>query len=112
MSLENECASLELCQEWKKIGGRQDTCFRRSLDVFGMREISDIIKGRGEEVAAPMIGEMMEWKKSDIIVGYSIDFNWWFVHTFREKAFRDSKSLANALMQMCIYIEREKYGKT
>jgi hypothetical protein len=110
MNLENEVPSLELCQEWKKIGGRKDTCFRWSLNVFDKWEISDIIKGRGEEVSAPMIGEMMEWLKEKKLRILWLGDNTWEVGEGK-KYFYD-KILSNALMQMCIYIEKENHGKT
>lgn len=104
MTLESECASLELSRRWKEIGGMQDTVFEWVEDDGEI--YLDYTMGRG--VAAPMVGELMEWIRKEIgIIWPASTIDLWTVEERFDKVFQD-KSLANALMQMAIWLEKEK----
>jgi len=61
----NETAPLNLCQEWKRIGGQQNTLYgwhqwrRGSNEELQWEVIQNV--GMPESIAAPSVREMMEW---------------------------------------------------
>jgi len=122
MNLQDRVPSLELCRQWKEAGGRQDTEFffvpkwDGSYEILGKKYC---LESTERYVAAPLEGEMMEWLPAEFdvkglgIVGLTIHKGFCqYLISYENEDYIDwelyDKSLANALMQMCLWYQNER----
>lgn len=111
MSLEQHVPSRELCEEWKRRGGRQDTlmCWHKYSNNLEWQVVNVPVRFRANgDIAAPLVSEMMEWLKAVIDVSSTIEE--YEVVLFASAIVKRDKSLPNALMQMCISRKEEEDG--
>lgn len=100
MILEQHVPSRELCEEWKRRGGRQDTTLfwfeKESGDWVVWLDAYDKIPGG--KIAAPLCSEMMEWEQEFDIRKRNFVYDIQTTHWLKIEL----DNLPNALMEMML----------